>query len=124
VPTPEVGTTVAAALTHAGSEFMAQQIGPNASVVEGVVLSARPETLGLAVTNVEDYRGVLTPWKGEHVELPLTAVAQVQKRRFAVGRTVLLGAALVGGTVVAAAAISAGVSGGSASGSTGGTGAH
>jgi hypothetical protein len=119
-PSPGYGTRVRAELTDRGSLDMASQIGPGALSVRGEVLQAEPEALVLALSAVLGRNQQETFWRGEHVRLPLTTVARVQRRRFALGKTLLFGGAVLGGLLGAVAAFDGSGGGGGMSGGGGG----
>lgn len=111
-PAPASGTRVAANLTDAGSVALASQIGPGVSSVRGEVLESSPDALLLALTSVLGRNEQETFWKGEQVRIPLTTVARVEQRRFALGKTVLFGGAVLGGLFAAIKAFEGGGGGG------------
>src|SRR5215208_1526840 len=113
---PEFGTRVEADLTDRGSVDLANQIGPGAMSVRGEVLQSDPEALVLALTVVLGRNQQETFWRGEHVRLPLTTVARVQQRRFALGKSLLFGGAVLGGLFAAVAAFDGSGDGGGGSG--------
>jgi hypothetical protein len=119
-PTPSSGTRVEADLTGGGSLAMASQIGPGAQSVRGKVLQTEADALVLALTSVLGRNEQETYWKGEHVRIPLITVARVQQRRFALGKTLLFGGALVGGLFAAVKAFDGGNDGGMSGGGSGG----
>lgn len=119
-PTPRSGTRVEADLTGGGSLAMASQIGPGAMSVRGEVLQAESEAMVLALTSVLGRNEQETYWRGEHVRIPLITVARVQQRRFALGKTILFGGAIVGGLFTAVKAFEGDGSGGGMSGGGGG----
>ena len=117
-PTPAPGTRVEAQLTDAGSLQMAGQIGPGATRVRGEVVESSPDTLLLALTSVVGHNQQETLWNREQVRIPLTTIAQVEQRRFALEKSVLFGGAVVGGLFAAIKAFEGG--GGGISGGGGG----
>jgi hypothetical protein len=119
-PTPASGTRVAADLTDAGSIEMASQIGPGITSVYGEVLQSDSQAVLLALSSVLGRNQEETLWKGEQVRIPLTTVARVQQRRFALGKSLLFGGAFVGGLLGAVKAFEG--SGNSSGGVTGGGG--
>jgi hypothetical protein len=92
---------VLAELTRQGSEQLGSQLGRNIRDVEGQVTAADSATLRLAVANVEDYRGIRTPWNGEAVGLPQQYLAGIRQRRLSIGGTGVLGGLVVAGLVAA-----------------------
>jgi hypothetical protein len=119
-PVPASGTRVAAQLTDAGSVAMAAQVGPQIVSVRGEVLESDRDGLLLALTSVLGRNEQETFWKGERVRIPLATVARVEQRRFALGKSMLFGAAAVGGILAAIKAFQGDGNGGGISGGTGG----
>jgi hypothetical protein len=119
-PTPVSGTRVEADLTGRGSVDLASQIGPGALSVRGEVLESEPDSLVLALRSVLGRNEQETFWSGEHVRIPLVTVARVQQRRFAIGKSILFGGAVVGGLLAAVKAFQGDGSGGGVSGGGGG----
>jgi hypothetical protein len=119
-PTPRSGIRVEADLTGRGSLDMASQIGPGAMSVRGEILETEPEALVLAITSVLGRNEQETFWRGEHVRIPLITVARVQQRRFAFGKTILFGGAVMGGLLAAVKAFQGDGGGGGVSGGGGG----
>jgi hypothetical protein len=111
-PAPASGTRVAADLTDAGSLEMASQVGPGAASVRGDVVESDPSGLLLALRAVLGRNEQETLWNGEQVRIPLTTVARLQQRRFALGKSILFGASIVGGLFGAMKAFEGGGSGG------------
>src|SRR5947199_5205471 len=93
---PQVGTRVAAELTGYGSDTLARYVGPSVTSVRGYVVSAENTNVVLSVTSVTDRYGQEQSWQGERVRVPRLAIQDFQERKFAVGRSVLVGAAYMG----------------------------
>jgi hypothetical protein len=119
-PAPASGTRIAADLSDAGSLEMASQIGPGATTVRGEVVESDSAGLLLALRSVLGRNEQETFWNGEQVRIPLTTVARVQQRRFALGKTILFGGAVVGGLLGAIKAFEGDGGGGGAGGGGGG----
>src|SRR5207253_9544832 len=117
---PAVGTRVAAELTGYGSDTLARYVGPRVMSVRGYVGSAEDTNVVLSVTSVTDRYGQEQSWRGERVRVPRLAIQDFQQRRFSLGRTLLLGAALLGGSVAAWDIFKGGLRGGSVPGPGGG----
>ena len=117
---PQVGTRVAAELTGYGSDTLARYVGPSVTSVRGYVVSAENTNVVLSVTSVTDRYGQEQSWRGERVRVPRLAIQDFQQRRFSLGRTLLLGAALLGGSVAAWDIFKGGLRGGSVPGPGGG----
>jgi hypothetical protein len=78
---------------------METTLGPDVAEVEGELLAVDSSGLRLAVTQVQDRRGIPSDWRRETIELPRRTVANLQERQLSKGGTVLLGGAAVGGLV-------------------------
>ena len=109
---PRVGTRVSADLTDGGSDTLARYVGPGVTSLRGGVVSTEGAAVTLAVTSVMDRSGQQQFWRGEPVRVPRAAVRDFEQRRLSLGRSVLLGAALLGSSVVAWEAFQGGIHGG------------
>jgi hypothetical protein len=105
-PTPDQGSYVAATLTEAGSADLARYLGPDVFVVRGRYVGSGDAGVVVSVASVELKRGNEVPWAGETIVLPNNAVASLDVRRLAKGRTVLLAGAGAGGLVFTTLAFS------------------
>ena len=103
-PQPQPGTRVAADLTDSGTAVLARYLGPNVGSVDGRLLTFTGQDLGLSVLVVRNRNGIEHYWKGETVTLPRGDIATVRERKLSIGRSVLLFAAGVGGSVALMAA--------------------
>jgi hypothetical protein len=121
-PAPASGTRVAAELTDAGSIEMSSQIGPGVTSVHGEVVESSSDALTLALTSVMNRNEQEMPWNGEQVRIPLTTVARVEQRRFAVVKSILFAGAIVGGLFAATQAFETADRGGGGGGGGGGPG--
>jgi hypothetical protein len=115
-PAPASGTRVAAELTDAGSIELSNKIGPGITSVRGEVVESDPNALTLALTSVLGPNEQETFWKRERVRVPLATVARVQERKFALGKTILFGGAIIGSLLAAIEAFESGGVGGGGSG--------
>jgi len=111
---PSVRARVAAELTDRGSDTLSRDVGPGITTLRGDVVSAADAEVILSVTSVIDRSGRDQSWKREHVRVPRMAVQDFQRREFSLGRSLLLGAAFLGGSVVAWEAFQGGIIGGGA----------
>jgi hypothetical protein len=111
-PTPLSGTRVEADLTDAGSVQLASQVGPGVTSVRGEVLESDSQAVLLALTSVVGRNQQEVFWSGEQVRVPLTTIARLQQRKFATGKTIAFGGALLGGMLLAAEAFISGGAGG------------
>ena len=102
---PKPGTRIALTLARESVlTGLAQQLGPEATYVEGDLLRADSTALLLAVRRVEDPRHLGTEWKGEQVTIPREAIASVSERHLSIGATAIAGGLAVGGMIGAYAA--------------------
>jgi hypothetical protein len=98
-PSPDQGSYLAATLTETGSVELARYLGPDVFVVRGRYLGTGEAGVIVSVTAVELKRGSVESWAGETVVLPSEAVASLDVRRLAKGRTALLAGVGAGGLV-------------------------
>ena len=105
-PSPEPGAYVAVTLNDAGSDQLGRYLGPSIFVVRGRYLGPSTEGLLVSVTSVETKRGIGYPWEGETVTLPTDAIASLDVRRLAKGRSLLLAGVGAGGLVATTLAFS------------------
>lgn len=105
-PSPEPGTYLALTLTEAGSDELARALGPSVFVVRGRFLGPSEKGLLISVGSVETKRGVQSPWEGEAVDFPADAVASLEVRSLAKGRSILLASVGAGGLVATTLAFS------------------
>jgi hypothetical protein len=117
---PQVGTRVSAELTGNGSDTLARSVGPSVTSLRGYLVSTENTNVVLSVTSVTDRYGQVQSWRGEQVRVPRVAIQDFQQRRFSLGRTLLLGAVFVGGSVAGWAVFKGDVRGGSLPGPGGG----
>jgi hypothetical protein len=111
-PNPAQGREVSVDITSAGADSLARMLGPGVRAISGRVIEASDSGLMLAVTSTRDRSDFEAPWKGERVTIPRGMMDRVRERRFSVGRSALLGGAIVGAGVGAAVAFSGGGAGG------------
>ena len=98
---PPAGKEVAVELTSSGSADLADAIGAHATAIRGRLIDTTGGVVSMAVDAVEVRDGDDLQWNGEVVNIPRGAVAQFRERKFSFGRTVLLGGAVAGVTVLA-----------------------
>ena len=103
---PEPGSYVAATLTDQGSTDLARYLGPSVFLVRGRYLGDSDAGLLVSVSAVELKRGDDVSWAGETITLPPDAVASLEVRHLAKGRTLLLASAGAGSLVVTTLAMS------------------
>jgi hypothetical protein len=95
---PQSGDRVSIDLSKYRSEELSQQVGRDVVSVWGRALDADQLSVRLSVLSTTNAKEHVTRWNGEEVRISLQDVAQVNRRRFSLGRT-LLGS---GGVFVAA----------------------
>lgn len=95
-------TTVRATLTDVGTVAVGPILGPHVRTLEGGLVSRSDSGLVLRVTQATRTDGTEQTINGDQVTLTSASVQDVGYVRTAVGRSVLLGAAIVAVTVGAA----------------------
>lgn len=113
-PAPEPGAFVSVTLTDEASRARVGSLGADVTALRGRLVAQDSDSIRVAVSAVVSNRGIETSWRGEQVELPLTDVALIQRRRFSAGRSALL--AGVGLTGIVAGGAAFGLIGGGGSG--------
>lgn len=96
---PSSGTRVNLTLTESAVAEYSNQLGPQATYVEGTVVEADSAGVKLAIVRVEDARRTGSDWRGEQVSFPREAIARMTERRLSVGATALMGGLAVGSVV-------------------------
>ncbi|HVH68268.1 MAG TPA: hypothetical protein VM716_10405 [Gemmatimonadales bacterium] len=119
-----VGSHVEAELTPYGSDTLARYLGPGVNTLRGDIVTAEGSSFVLSVTSVEDRSGRVTSWSREQVQVPRAVIGTLQRRRFSLGRSLILGAAVVGGSLATWQFVRGGFSVGSQSSGSGGGGSH
>src|SRR3989442_3653465 len=90
-PSPDPGVYVSVTLNDAGSVDLARYLGPSIFLVRGRYLGPSDQGgLLVSVSSVETKRGDGYSWQGETVTLPTDAIASLDVRRLAKGRSLLL----------------------------------
>ncbi len=98
-PDPAPGTYLSATITDTGADHLARTIGPDVRSVRGRLVSSDGGALTLAVTGVSLHHGENITWKGEAVTVNREYVIQLDQRRLAKGRTILIAGALIASMV-------------------------
>lgn len=93
---PEVGTKVAFDVSDAGRVELGGSMGPEIGQIEGVLLGKQNGAYQVAVSGVRFLRGGEQTWTGERVTIKQEHVSRAYERRFSKGRTIALGATIVG----------------------------
>jgi hypothetical protein len=98
-PSPDTGSYLAVTLNDAGSARLARYLGPDVFLVRGRYVGQADSALLLSVSSVETKRGEEMSWQGETVTLPRDAIAALDVRRLAKGRSLLLAGVGAGGVI-------------------------
>ncbi len=85
------GTTVVLSLTDRARVQLGDQIGPSATVVEGIVQSQNDTAFVLHVSSVQYLNGQSNRWSGEPLTVPAALVSQARVREFSRTRTTAIG---------------------------------
>lgn len=101
---PVPGAEVTIDLTSTGSDSLARLLGPGVTQIRGRTVAAGEGGLELTVAATAVARGDETYWKGEEVTIPWPMVTRARTRKLSMGRSVLLGGAIVGASLGAVAA--------------------
>jgi hypothetical protein len=83
-------------VNDAGRAALGPSIGPEISQIEGRLMSKENGEYVVAVSSVQLLRGGQQVWSGEPVRIKPEHVRSVYERRFSTGRSVALGASVVG----------------------------
>jgi hypothetical protein len=93
---PDVGTRVAFDVNDAGRVALGGSMGPEISQIEGRLISNENGDYLVAVSSIRLLGGETQVWRGEQVRIRPEYVRSVYERRFSTGRSVALGATVVG----------------------------
>jgi hypothetical protein len=93
---PDVGTRVAFDVNDAGRIALGGSMGPEISQIEGRLISKENGEYVVAVSSVQLLRGGQQVWSGEQVRIKPEHVRSVYERRLSTGRSIALGASVVG----------------------------
>ena len=104
-----LGDEVRLRLTDAGAVTLAPLVGNRVEIVDGRLSSVADTALTLSVTSTTDRLGSETPWKGEQVTVPRSALAGIERRHLDRGKSYLVGGITAG--LVAAVGIGFSVTG-------------
>lgn len=100
----DAGQAVRVHLTDKGSVDLAPLIGPTILTLDGTIDVARDTIVSLSVTNAIARNGIETPWRGEKVDIPRSAINSVRLRSLDKRRSWLAAASGVGAAVAMGAA--------------------
>lgn len=93
---PDVGTRVAFDVNDTGRVALGGTMGPAISQIEGRLISKENGEYIVAVSSIRLLGGGQQVWRGERVRIRPEHVSSVYERRFSTGRSVALGASVVG----------------------------
>lgn len=95
----ETGQSVRVQLTEQGSINLAPMIGPTILTLDGTLTVARDTMITLGVTTAIARSGIETPWRGEAVDIPRSAINSVQSRSLDKRRSWVVAAGGIGATL-------------------------
>jgi len=95
--TPAAGANVAFDVTDAGRVELGPRMVPEMARIEGRFMGAQDSSYLVAVSTVRLLRGGVQVWSGEQVRINPQHVGTTYVKRFDRTRSVLVGAAIVGG---------------------------
>lgn len=98
--TPEVGSRVVLDINDAGRVGLGNMMGTEIDRVDGMLLKKDTTGMTLAVKHVIGIRGSVQVWNDEQVRIEDHFVSTVSLRKFSRGRSVIAGAAGVGGVTL------------------------
>jgi len=93
---PEVGTRVAFDVNDTGRVALGGSMGPAISQIEGRLIGKENGEYLIAVSSIRLLEGGHQVWRGEQVRIKPEHVSSVYERRLSTGRSVALGASVVG----------------------------
>jgi hypothetical protein len=100
----QTGQSVRVQLTDKGSVDLAPLIGPTILTLDGTLTTAQDASISLAVTTAIARNGIETPWRGERVDVPRSAINTIQLRSLDKKRSWVVAAGGVGAVVAMGAA--------------------
>ena len=119
-PAPGIGVEVV--LNDVGRVDMAKAVGPNISVIDGLIASTSDSNFVVSVQQVLDEQGNVNKWEGEQVTVRPGYVRTMSVRQFSVGRTVVATAMASAGFLAFALSVNLNGEGGTPSSSNPGSG--
>jgi hypothetical protein len=106
-PVPEASSRIVVQITDTGRAELANQIGPGASEVEGVVVSANDSAWDLEVLRVGYRVGPSQQWNRERVTFPRYALTNASERSLSRKKSWIMALAITGTALLAAKAFGA-----------------
>ena len=113
---PPLGTEVRLELTDVGAVTLGPLVGNRVELVDGRVLTVADTAFTLSVSGTTDRVGTETPWRGEQVVFPRSAVASVHRRTLDRRRSYIAGGIAAGLVAIAGVGFSLNGGGGGNSG--------
>lgn len=106
VPTPPTqpapGTDVRAHLTTEGAQELVSRFGPGVTELGGMLLDQEDSSVSMMISWYKSTRvGDVVSGGNETVRLPHIQIAGMERKQLSKGRSLLLGAAFVGGAILA-----------------------
>ena len=115
-----VGEEVRLHLTNSGSTTLQPLVGSDVEAIDGRVVSRADTAYAVRVGGTTKRAGVTAVWNGEQIDVPVGAIASVDRRVLSKRKTFLMSAASIAGAALVAVVISS-VSGGGSGGPDTGT---
>jgi hypothetical protein len=116
-----VGEEVRLHLTSNGTAALQPLVGADVEAIDGRVVSRADTAYAVSVGGTMKRAGVTAVWNGEQIDVPVGAVASVDRRVLSKRKTFLMSAASIAGAALVAVVISSVSGGGSGSSDTGTT---
>jgi hypothetical protein len=116
-----VGEEVRLHLTNNGSAALQPLVGADVEAIDGRVVSRADTAYAVQVGGTTKRAGVTAIWNGEQIEVPVGAVASVDRRVLSKRKTFLMSAMSIAGAALVAVVISSVAGGGSGGPDTGTT---
>jgi hypothetical protein len=105
---PTRGQPVQIQLAPQASERLVRIYGPNIWQLDGTVAAVESDTLRVLVDVARTPAGIESYFKNDPVSLARGEIESMSRRKLAVGSTILLGGAVVGGLIGTSAALTGG----------------
>jgi hypothetical protein len=97
---PAPGSNIRAQLTDQGSAGVTSTLGPGVTEIGGLLLERDESVMSVLVAYYVNRRQGEVSGDNAPIRLPLDQIAEVKQKRLSRGRSVLLGAAFVGGALI------------------------
>jgi hypothetical protein len=104
---PEPGSDVRAHLTSEGAQQLVPRFGPGVTELGGMLLNQESNGVSMLISWYRSTRvGDIVSGDNEAVRLPFEQIAGMERKQLSKGRSLLLGAAFIGGAILAQQLIS------------------